>query len=500
MAQRRTLIRGGTILTMDPGIGDLGEGDLLIDGETIAAVAPRIDADDCEVIDARDMIVLPGFVDTHRHVWQTQLRTVAVDWSLNDYVIGMRSIFASFYRPEDVYLGNYVGALEALNGGITSMVDHCHIVNSPEHADEAVRGHTDAGIGGVFCYGLFRNARHVAGVPIDIAELVGETFGDVEDWRFEDAARIRDRHFTPNSKLQFGIATNEFEFKPHFEVVSELARVRALEPKRISMHAGMGALYADNRIVKHFHADKLLGEDFLFVHGGGFTDEELRMLADHGASLSSTPDTEMQMGMGHPVAFRFSQAGGRPSLGIDIVSNIAGDMFSQMRLQLQAHRAWLNASLELQRRMPGKVTVPTRSILEMATMGGAVALGLDRRIGSLTPGKDADLMLISCRDINTTPVVDPVGMAVFYANPSNVDTVFVGGRAVKRNGALVSVDWPALRARLLRSHEHVMSNAQRIPLEKIQSLWTSPWYYDEGSMSFPQRPEAAARQGTDAPA
>jgi 5-methylthioadenosine/S-adenosylhomocysteine deaminase len=486
VGNRRTLIQGGAILSMDPRIGDLSKGDVLVEGETIVAVAPEINADDCDIVDARDMIVLPGLVDSHRHVWQTQLRTVAVDWSLCDYTIGMRSIFASFYRPNDVYLGSLVGSLEALNSGITSIADHCHIVNSPDHADEAVRGHKDAGIGGIFCYGLFRNAKHAPGVPIDIAELVGETFGDVENWRFEDAARVRDRHFSPNAKLKFGIATSEFGGKPHREVVSELSRVRALEPKRISMHAGMGALFADNRIVKNLNADGLLAEDFLFVHGGSFTDEELQMLADSGAAISSTPDTEMQMGMGHPVAFRFADRGGRASLGVDIVSNIAGDMFSQMRLQLQAHRAWLNAPLELEGRIPGKVAVPARAALEMATIGGAAALGLDDRIGSLTPGKDADIIMISCRDINTTPMIDPVGTAIFYANPSNVYSVFVAGKAVKRNRVLTDVDWPALRAELMQSHEYVMSCAQRIPLEKIQGLWTSPWYHDTASMTFPR--------------
>jgi 5-methylthioadenosine/S-adenosylhomocysteine deaminase len=162
-------------------------------------------------------------------------------------------------------------------------------------------------------------------------------------------------------------------------------------------------------------------------------------------------------------------------------------MFSQMRLQLQAHRAWLNAPLELKGRIPGKVAVPARAVLELATIGGAVALGMDDRTGSLTPGKDADIAVISCRDINTTPMVDPAGMVIFYANPSNVDTVLVAGRAIKRNGVLVDIDWPALRAQLMKSHEHVMSCAQRIPLEKIQNLWTSTWYYDIASMILPEK-------------
>ncbi|MFC3227447.1 amidohydrolase family protein [Marinibaculum pumilum] len=479
MQDRPFLIRGAAVLSMDPAIGDLPAGDILVQGDRIAAIGHCLDAPEgAEILDAAEMIAVPGFVDTHRHVWQTQLRSVATDWSLCDYTINMRSVFASFYQPEDVWLGNHIGALEALNAGITSVVDHCHIVNSPEHADAAVQGHRDAGIGGVFCYGMFRNARHHPGAPIDVAELIGEMWGDVEDWRFADAERLRGNGFGAHDRLRFGLATNEFELKPYDEVQAELRRVIAMEPQRISMHAGMGALAKDNRMVKHFLADGLLDERALFVHGGGFTDEELRILADHGCAISATPDTEMQMAMGHPVAYRFADAGGRASLGIDIVSNIGGDMFSQMRLMLQAHRAWLNAWAEQDGRTPGTVTVQARSILEMATIGGARAIGMDDCLGSLSPGKFADIALIDTRAINMTPMIDPVGAVIFYANPSNVDTVLAGGRIVKRGGQLTGIDWPALRRRLIASSDRVLSKAQRIPLEKIQALWTAPWYFD----------------------
>lgn len=480
---RPILIRNATILSMDPDIGDIPTGDILVKGETIAAVGRDLGeaATDAEVIDASEMIAIPGFVDTHRHVWQTQLRSVATDWSLCDYTINMRATFASFYRPEDAYLGNLVGALEAINGGITSIVDHCHIINSSEHADAVVQGFRDAGMGGIFCYGMFRNAKHHPGAPIDLAELIGEMWGDVEDWRFKDATRLRSTKFGESDRLRFGLATNEFEFKPYDEVRGEMRRIVEMEPQLISMHAGMGALAKDNRIVKHFHKDGFLDETCMFVHGGGFTDEELKILADSGSVISSTPDTEMQMAMGHPVAYRFEQVGGTASLGIDIVSNIAGDMFSQMRLMLQAHRAWENARYEMNGKIPGIVTVDARSILEMATIGGARAMGMSDCLGSLTPGKFADIVLVDTRAINMTPVIDPVGSLIFYANPSNVDTVLAGGRIVKRQGELVDIDWMQLRSKLIESSEYVLSRAQRIPLEKMQALWTANWHFDERS-------------------
>ena len=134
--------------------------DILIEGERIAAVASAIEVPDAERIDAAGMIVLPGFVDTHRHTWQTQLRAVAADWSLFDYVGQMRNTYAAFYTPEDAWLGNHAGALEAIDAGVTTLVDHCHILNSPQHADEALRGLQESGIRAVFCYGLFANPTH----------------------------------------------------------------------------------------------------------------------------------------------------------------------------------------------------------------------------------------------------------------------------------------------------------------------------------------------------
>ena len=181
MSKQRTLLRGGTIVSMDPKIGILPKGDVLIEGDRILEVAASIEVSDGSLVDATNMIVSPGFVDTHRHIWQTQLRTIATDWSLFDYFVQMRSIYSGLYNPDDAFLGNHVGALEALNAGITTVVDHCHIMNSPEHSDEAVRGLQEAGIRGIFCYGLFENPENWATTPTVLKE----------GWRHDDARRIQ---------------------------------------------------------------------------------------------------------------------------------------------------------------------------------------------------------------------------------------------------------------------------------------------------------------------
>ncbi len=447
---QRTLIRGGRVLTMRDGSGE-ERLDILIAGDRIARVAPHIEPDDAEVIDASGMIVLPGFVDTHRHTWQTQLRSVAADWSLYDYLADMRLSFSALYTPEDAELGNYAGALEAVSAGITTVVDHCHIINSPEHADKALDGLEASGIRAVFCYGLFPNPRQLPFQPgLDPAVLR------------EDARRIRrDRLASDDGRILFGVAS-EIEAMPFEAIAGELAFARELGAQRISCHIAMGCYDQGQRYVERFAEQGLLKSDLLFVHGAAFTDHELALIRDAGAGISSTPETELQMGMGFPVAERARLFGARSSLGIDIVSNNSGDMFAQMRLMLQATRALENLALERQGKAPRTIRMKARDVLRLATLGGAEALGLEDRIGTIESGKSADLTLIRTDALHMTPAIDAVAAVVLYANVSDVDTVFVAGRPVKRGGALSQVDLAGLTARLQSSRARLSEGFAQI--------------------------------------
>lgn len=456
----RLLIRGGRVLTMDDRLGDLDPADVLIEDGAIAAVAPDLTAPGAEVLDAAGMIVTPGFVDTHRHVWQTQLRTVAADWSLFDYFAHMRSIYGSFYEAEDAYLGNHVGALEALSAGITTLVDHCHIINSPAHADAAVAGLRDAGIRGVFCYGLYPNpTQHPFAMTLD------------PGWRRDDARRVRREHFADaDGLLRLGLAPSEVEAMPLETIRHEIELGRELGALRISCHVAMGAYDRGRRIVGQLASDGLLAADVLLVHGASLTDDELDAVARAGVGISATPETELQMGMGHPVTARALARGVSTSLGIDIVSNYAGDMFAQMRLQLQAERGLQHAGRTA---APREVGFHTRQVLELATRGGSRVAGLDRVVGSLTPGKQGDVVLTRTDGVHMVPAVDPVAALVLYANAADVDTVLVGGRVVKRGGRLVDVDWPRLAERLIRSSERVRAGYATAPIAEIESLAAS---------------------------
>jgi len=295
----RTLVKGATIVSMEPEIGDLPCGDILIVDDRIEAVAPSIAVDEAEVVDASGMIASPGFVDTHRHTWQTQLKGVAIDWSLFDYMCLMRTMYSVCYSAQDAYLGNYVGALEAVNAGITSLIDHSHLQITAEHSDGLVRGLIDSGIRGIMCYGVYRNPKYVPGDELNPAAIVADVAGPLEDFHKDNAARVRERHFPSNDgRVRFGIASSEFivfgDAKP---MLDELAWCRTLEPARVSIHVGLG-VNEGFRIVPAIHEHGMLAEDLLFVHGAHLTDSELALLKTHGGWLSTTPETELQMGMG----------------------------------------------------------------------------------------------------------------------------------------------------------------------------------------------------------
>jgi len=451
----KLLIKGGRVVAMT-GAREM-RADILVDDGKIVAIAPDIAAD-AETIDAHEAIVMPGFVDTHRHVWQTQLRTVATDWSLFDYLIEMRYAYSTFYTAEDAYLGNLVGALEALDAGVTTLVDHCHIVNTPEHAEEAARGLQDAGIRAIFCYGTFVNTpRAPMAVPSD------------PEWRRKTARALRRGRLADDRGLvRFGFAPFEAEAMAPEALADEIRFARELGAAAISCHAAMGP-YDSGRahVVEHLHAEGLLGPDLLFVHGASFTDHELKLIGDSGAAISSTPETELQMGMGFPVAFRARSHAVKVGLGVDIVSNYAGDMFMPMRLGLQSTRAFRNAEYGARGRAPSVITPDALSALRMATLGGAEAIRMDRQIGSLEVGKSADIAIVSTDAIHMTPAFDAVGALVLSARPTDIVTVLVNGHVVKRDGQLVGVDWPALRSRIQASSERIMAGFRTVDIKEI---------------------------------
>jgi cytosine/adenosine deaminase-related metal-dependent hydrolase len=456
MSQDELLIKAGRVITMVDGQPDEIAASIHVrDGRIAAILGADADVPSARVIDASGKIVMPGFVDTHRHVWQTQLRTVAVDWTLYDYLVNMRSVYSGFYEAEDAYLGNYMGALE--------VVDHCHLINSPDHTDRLIDGLEDSGIRAIFCHGMFINPKFN---PFSMEQEPG--------WRYDDITRIRRERIKDDvGRIMLGVNPQEPESGPPQRLHDEVRRFRDLGVKAISMHVAMGCYDGQNRVVQHLADAGLLGPDMIFVHGAALTDDEIEAIRAAGSGISSTPETELQMGMGYPIALSGRDTGTRVSLGIDIVSNYPGDMFGQMRIAMQAARAQDNEVLAARHQAPRQLRVKARDALRLGTLGGAEALHMEDRIGTIEVGKAADIIVIGTESLAMTPAHDAIGAAVLGATASDVDTVIIDGVVRKENGVLVGVDLPAMRARLLASAQRIHGSATYVPRDEIHALWGS---------------------------
>jgi cytosine/adenosine deaminase-related metal-dependent hydrolase len=441
MARHRKLLRGGTILTMDPQLGTLRGADLLIEDDVIVAVAPSIPVDDAEIVDATGHIVAPGMIDTHRHTWQTQLRALCADWTLVDYLFGIRLGICPAYRPEDVHLGNRLGALDALNAGVTTILDFSHCNNTPDHADAAVSGLSDAGIRAVFGYGFFES------------NPAASQFGSHID-RLADFGRIADTWFSSSDGLlTLGAALSEPGFAP-FEATR--AEIEAARERGALIVTHTGCVWSMPNGVAELDSAGLLGSDQVHVHCNALTEEEWRMLARSGGKLSISVETELNMGMGRPAFAAAMRHGIKPTLSCDVISLNTGDLFTQLRMGI-AFQRWADTEpLNLGGADPTSVTISAHDALEWTTVNAADAVGLDRRVGSLTPGKQADIIVVGGTGMSQHPLLDPAGTLLYQTNPQDVRHVLVAGRFRKRDGKLVGIDLPRLLAEADSSADRIL--------------------------------------------
>jgi 5-methylthioadenosine/S-adenosylhomocysteine deaminase len=448
----RTLIRGGSVLSMDGSVGDLPSGDILVDGDTITAVAPAIDGDvDADVIDATGFIVIPGFIDSHRHTWETAIRGCAPNATLDDYFVDVLDTFAPVYRPEDVYASNLAGALECINAGITTLVDWSHINNTPEHPDAGIRGLQESGIRSQYAYGSANTSLNDYWNQSKIA---------IPD---DDVRRIRDTYFSSDQGLiTMALATRGPGFCLDDVVHSEWALARDLGIP-ITVHVGMGRLAGRFAMVKQLHDLGLigpeLGSDTTYIHCCYFSDEEWDLVQQSNGTISIAAQVETQMGHGWPPVMKALAHGLRPSLSIDVVTTVPGDLFTQMRAAFGSERARMNAEF-WERDVPAEGLLTARDLLEMATVNGAHTAGLEARTGSLTPGKKADIVLLDATSMNMVPVIDPVAAVALCADVSNVDTVIIGGKIHKQGGKLLA-DTQRARVQVENSRDYLIGEVER---------------------------------------
>lgn len=421
----RILLRAGHVLSMDPAVGDLPQGDILIEDGKITAVEPDISAD-AEVLDMTGRIVIPGFVDTHRHTWEASIRNVAPDATLDDYFVDILDSFAPLYTPEDVYAANLAGSLECLNAGITTLVDWSHINNTPAHPDAAIQALTETGIRAQYAYGSANTS------------LADYWFDSKIAIPGDDVRRIRSAYFSSDDGLlTMGLATRGPGFCTNDVVTAEWALARELGIP-ITVHVAMGRLAGRFGMVKQLQGLGLLGPDTTYVHCCYFSEEEWQLVADSGGTVSIAPQVEEQMGHGWPPVMKAIEYGLRPSLSIDVVTTVPGDMFTQIRAAFGAERARVNADCWKANLPVPETMLTARQMLEIATRNGAHVAGVEDRTGSLTPGKRADVVAIDATALNVAPVHDAAAAVTLSADVSNVDTVIVDGVIHKRAGRLVA--------------------------------------------------------------
>jgi 5-methylthioadenosine/S-adenosylhomocysteine deaminase len=421
----KVLLKGGTVLSVDPDVGDLQTGDVLIEDDRIAGVQTGIEAD-AEVVDCAGKIVIPGFVDTHRHTWETAIRNCAPNATLDDYFVEVLDTFAPLYRAEDVYASNVAGSLECLNAGITTLVDWSHINNTPEHPDAAIQGLQETGIRAQYAYGSANTS------------LEKYWFFSAEAIPGDDVRRVKDAYFSSDEGLlTMAIATRGPGFTQDQVVQSEWGLARELGIP-VTVHVAMGRLAGRYAMVEQLDRLGLLGPDTTFIHCCYFSEHEWKRVADTGGTISIAAQVELQMGHGWPPVNKSYQFGLRPSLSVDVVTTVPGDMFTQMRAAFGAERARVNAvSWAADTGVPDTM-LTAQQMLEMATINGAHVAGLEDRVGSLTPGKKADVVVIDATAINVTPIHDPVAAVTLCADVSNVEHVIVDGEFRKRDFTLLA--------------------------------------------------------------
>jgi 5-methylthioadenosine/S-adenosylhomocysteine deaminase len=458
----RTLVKGGTVITVDPAVGDFfPSGDVLIEDGAIVAVAPSLDVGDAGVIDATDCLVLPGLVDTHRHTWQALFRNIGSDWTLAHYFTGLHGTMSQLYRPQDTYAGNLIGTLEALDSGITTLLDWSHNLNTPEHTDAALDALVESGSRVVFAHG----AGFAHWAPVSAL-----------DHPADDVRRLRSGRLSSDDGIvTLALAPRGNQFAT-LDVTRRDYELAAQLGIRITCHAGDGE-WGKGRPIAQLYEHGLLGSNQTYVHCNSLADDELKMMADAGCTASCSPDIEMQMGHGWPATGRLLQAGIRPSLSIDVCCANGGHMFGTMRATIGTERGFDNQTArERGEASVSEMELTCRDVLEFATIEGARALGLDGKIGSLTPGKRADVIVIRADSFGMTPLNNPIGAFVYNAHPGLVDTVLVDGKVVKRAGRLVDVDAARVRRLAIESRDDILRRADGKNGARLGGEWIPQAY------------------------
>jgi len=450
---RPTLIKGADLLTMDPKLKEMKAADVLIKDGKIAAIGANLSSEGAEVVDAKGMILMPGMVDGHRHVWEildsgrivrfhpTQFATYQ-NWKMRTFVC---------LTPEDHYLGGLAGGLQALDSGVTSILDFAHGQINPETVDAAARGLKDSGIGGWYAMQLGVAPSYKPGDTVPLAQAESQRITDSGEEHWKTAAEIQKKYFSDSSApLQFALAPSTGIGDKISDIKEEWARCRATGVKLLAAHIHKPVKPHPEGHMGHrgsgmldLYEAGLLGPDYHLSHGNRLTTEELKLLAETGGMIAATAMCEIPYvaisNRGAPVHGRAREAGVAAGIGIDVGMSLTEDYFEHVRA------AFWSLYLEPEG-MAIAAKYKSEDTLDFATALGAKAIRMGDVTGSITVGKRADLVLLNTSRFGFAMQGTLADRVVTFASRQDVDSVWVAGSAKKRNGAMLGVDWAKLKS------------------------------------------------------
>ena len=419
---RPVVFRNATVLTMDDAHHILHGADVLIEGERIAAVGPSLPVPEGTAeIDATGGIVMPGMIDTHRHMWQTAMRGYGADWTLTQYFVWNYLQWGKSFRPQDIYAGNLLSAIEAIDAGVTTSVDWSHNLQTTEHADAAVDALTEVPGRFVLAYGNIQQAPWEWSTTPEFRDFVSKRFSAGNDML--------------GFQMAFDVppASPDFPEKAAFEVARDLG-------VPVTTHAGVWKVTTDEGI-RLMHEHGFMTPQTIYVHAATLSADSYHRIAATGGHASLSTESEQSAGQGYPPTWKLRQHGIGVSLSMDTSVWWSADLFSAMRATLSADRAREHLEAHARDDTVTHHRLRAEQVVDWATRGGARALGLDSVTGSIEVGKKADLVLIK-NDASPVmfPLLNPYGHVVFQAQRGDVHTVVVNGRVVKYNHQLTGAD------------------------------------------------------------
>jgi cytosine/adenosine deaminase-related metal-dependent hydrolase len=460
--QPRTLIRGADVLTMDPTLGEQLSTDVLVDNGRVVAVGKGLTADGAEVVDAQGMILMPGLIDGHRHVWtHIGLGRMTQSSPVDNTYFRWKMAAVVAMEPEDHYIAELVGGLQAIDSGVTSILDYAHAQDSEAKALAAAQGLKDSGIAGWFAYQLGISYPFELGDTVSTASMFEAMFAarpTEQEWN--TAARLQTDLFDDGSApLQLALGPPMWPGYPIEDVQEYMMRVRSTGVGLLVAHMHKSATPLPAGVMGHrgsgvpdLNEAGLLAPDFHVTHANRLTSEELEMLRETGGMIAATTMGEypfmMEAHRGPPVHGRARAAGVSVGIGADVTMGVPGDYFEHVRSSLWSHY------LEEESRQIVK-DYRSQDTLDFATALGAKAIRLGDKTGSITVGKRADLILLNTDRIGFGMMGSLADRVVTFASTADIDSVWIAGQARKRHGKMLGVDWVSLKARLLEAQERV---------------------------------------------